>query len=601
MSAIVRSCWFFVVTGLYCWLLIACPSVIFAFPPGNDPTALKAKFNKAAQEGRKEEAGKWAYQVAFLSQQAGDHPMATLYYQEAVKYFKETNQPFWLAKANEGLGEVYYLTNKADDAFKSYNTALDLYRNLSDKSAFARALLRKTVLFTVTQRHTNAVQPLRQAIQLALESGDDSAAAHAYKQLAMVYERMGKKQEAAECQRLYSERLEAFAQQETNAIDALKKELSAENQRNAQQMAAANSAIRAREEEVKRMEAEKKAADAIRLQQEQQLQVLNQESKLREALLKQQESDLRFDRLLIYGAVAIVLFVGIAGLLVWRESTEKQQANQELARRNYEVLAQKQELERKNKEITDSLRYAEQIQSALLPAESTIGAFATDAFILYAPKDIVSGDFYWFGEFNDFALLAVADCTGHGVPGAFMSMIGNTLFHEIVSKKQVFQPSQVLEQMNKGIQTALKQHEKSNDDGMDVCLCYIHKRSAGQRRVIFSGAKRPLYVHTGGQMHEYKGDKKHIGGIHTQRTDRQFTDTELDLYEGDMLYLTTDGYADQANPEGRKFGSGRLKELLAKLSVETCFRQKVELQVELDQHRQHAPQRDDITLLGVRL
>ncbi|NLR93213.1 MULTISPECIES: tetratricopeptide repeat protein [Flammeovirga] len=277
-----------------------------------------------------------------------------------------------------------------------------------------------------------------------------------------------------------------------------------------------------------------------------------------------------------------------------------------------------QEIENKNKSITDSIRYAQTIQRAILPSNAKIQTGLLENFVYFRPKDIVSGDFYWFSKVeekinktsfskSDVAertFIAALDCTGHGVPGGFMSMIGNTLLNEIINQKQVFEPSKILDMLNEGVIDALHQENKSNDDGMDVCLCMVEKTVAGATKVVFSGAKRPLYVKEPGgtELLEYKGDNKSIGGVHRRKSSKvSFTNTVINVDPGTTIYLTTDGLQDQNNKNGRKFGKIQLTDLLFANAEKPMLEQKSALEKALTEHMGEIPQRDDITILGVRL
>lgn len=253
--------------------------------------------------------------------------------------------------------------------------------------------------------------------------------------------------------------------------------------------------------------------------------------------------------------------------------------------------------EREN--LLSSIRYAQRIQEAILPLNSKMNEALKEHFIIFKPKDNVSGDFYWLSKIQEKTVIAVVDCTGHGVPGAFMSMIGNTLLNHIVNERLIFDPAEILVNLHKGVRTALKQERNELDttDGMDVCLCVINSK---EKTLSFSGAKRPLYLVENGEFAEIKGDRKSIGGIQKE-VHRKFT-THKKIIESDLvLYLTTDGFGDQSNPEGKKFGTKRLKAFLQEISNNKIKTQKELVLSELASHQLEEEQRDDITVLGIRL
>lgn len=272
-------------------------------------------------------------------------------------------------------------------------------------------------------------------------------------------------------------------------------------------------------------------------------------------------------------------------------------------------------VEERNHYYTSGIRYAETIQKAILPDENVIKSVLKDYFILYRPKDIVSGDFYWFSHISEnvyeqitgeknksITFIAVIDCTGHGVPGAFMSMIGNTLLNEIVNQRHFFDPVRVLEMLNIKIRLSLKQEESYNVDGMDVCFCRLEKLPDSQQTLVsFTGARRPLYYKTSenSPLKELKGDRKVIGGL--QRKKRVFTNQKILLDPGGVLYLTTDGLLGLCNPDGQKFGSLQMKAFFEQQGHLPMVKQKAMLLEKISEHQQNAEQRDDMTVMGIRV
>ncbi len=256
------------------------------------------------------------------------------------------------------------------------------------------------------------------------------------------------------------------------------------------------------------------------------------------------------------------------------------------------------ELAEKNQQITDSILYARHIQEAILPSPVVLQQiFGEHRFIIYQPLSIVSGDFYWLARAQEEILAAVVDCTGHGVSGAFLSMIGHTLLNKLVVEDQIVDPAYILQELHNGVRSALQQETGDTRDGMDVCLCRIH---ADRQHVTFAGAKRPLYYVSQQELQEIKGDRKSIGG-QQKEAERIFTNHSITVQPGDMLYLCSDGLADQANPDGKKFGSKQVKALLREVASLPVQEQERLIRDSLQAHQQDEPQRDDITLLGVRV
>ncbi len=288
--------------------------------------------------------------------------------------------------------------------------------------------------------------------------------------------------------------------------------------------------------------------------------------------------------------------------------TQIKLAEQEILQRNEEINAQKEKLvlqnrkiEIQNQNINASISYAKDIQQAILPIDSNLQQYF-EHFVIYKPKDIVSGDLYWFSEIGSYVFLAVIDCTGHGVPGAFMSMIANRLISSVVNEQNIFSPAEILKHLDLGVSKALKQDQTENKDGMDVCLIRLDKQE-NNVEMIFAGAKRSLIYYDGQkkEIRTIKGDRTSIGGITERRKELNFTNKGLSLKKGDILYLSSDGYIDQNNTNRKRFGTKRLMILLREIAHLDMNEQRSILLKVMQEFQGSAEQRDDITLLVVKL
>lgn len=254
------------------------------------------------------------------------------------------------------------------------------------------------------------------------------------------------------------------------------------------------------------------------------------------------------------------------------------------------------ELRNKNEQLISSIRYAQRIQNATLPSPEDLVSTFSHAFVVYMPRDIVSGDFFWFSINQNQALIAVVDCTGHGVPGALLSMMGHSLLNQIINQQGISSPALILEHLDERIRAALRQEQGADStDGMELCLCRF---DADSKKLSFAGSRRPLYLVRDGNLIEHKGDRRAIGG-RPRPNAPDFTQKDIQLQSGDRIYLTTDGYADQASPMGKKYGSRRLKSLLQSLSEQPFSQHKQALINTMRTHRGSHVQVDDITLLGM--
>ncbi|MBU0764521.1 MAG: SpoIIE family protein phosphatase, partial [Bacteroidetes bacterium] len=377
-----------------------------------------------------------------------------------------------------------------------------------------------------------------------------------------------------------------------------------------------------------------------------------------------QKAEIKGQKLVIMFAGVFLLFLIVFLIIVLRQNKAKKRANVMLESQNLKitqqkneieaqrdeieaqrdeitaqrdlVVAQKEQIEEIHEELTDSISYAERIQKAILPAGAFISEVVSEHFIMYRPRDVVSGDFYFVRKISRWLLAAVADCTGHGVPGGFMSMMGVAFLSEIVVKEHITGSAQVLEELRNKIITAL--HQSGNGraeedveretcgsgqgsgkvsyitdvkDGMDIAFCAI---DTGSMKCQFAGANNPLYFiqnvsHPADvkHLHEIKGDKMPIG-IHTRMN--AFTNHEFQLNRGDTLYMFTDGYIDQIGGErGKRFKSNQFRGLLTKVSSSPLHEQAEVLELTLDKWQGHInpktgntyEQIDDICVMGVRM
>lgn len=250
-------------------------------------------------------------------------------------------------------------------------------------------------------------------------------------------------------------------------------------------------------------------------------------------------------------------------------------------------------------QMTQSIIYASQIQKALLPNDAKILQYVAEYFCIYQPKDVVSGDFYWFLKQENKLFFAAVDCTGHGVPGGFMSMMGSTLLNNIVGDSNVYSPALILDLMHEGIKKELNQLETGNSDGMDACLICIEPQE-NEFKITFCGAKRPLIIFKDNEMIELKGTRRSIGGVQMPILPN-FENQIIMLKKNDALYLTSDGFIDTPNENRDKFGLARLQKMIYKYANTSMESQKRFLSEALELFRQDSPQRDDILMVGIRL
>jgi len=306
------------------------------------------------------------------------------------------------------------------------------------------------------------------------------------------------------------------------------------------------------------------------------------------------------------GFIAVILII----IVIIYAYVQKRKANKKIIEQNEQILEANEELivlneaiSKQKNEIVDSINYAQRIQSAMLPPESYVTELLNENFILYKPRDIVSGDFYWIKQVNQYIVLVAADCTGHGVPGAFMSMLGMSYLNEIVQRREITQANQVLNELRKQIKYSLRQHGQRDEskDGIDMALCVMDLKSM---KMQYSGANNPLYlikdVKGTPELKEIKADRMPLG--YYQGKDISFVNHDIQLDMGDSFYIFSDGYIDQkGGEENKKFMSKNFKKLLLEIHDQPMYDQKDILDKALLDWMGSNSQMDDILVIGVRV
>ncbi|TAE70323.1 MAG: hypothetical protein EAZ85_11895 [Bacteroidetes bacterium] len=288
------------------------------------------------------------------------------------------------------------------------------------------------------------------------------------------------------------------------------------------------------------------------------------------------------------------------------QKAEMQELNEELNQLNEElsttidtISEQKEKIESQNEDIIQSINYAKRIQEAVMHPVSYIQEVIPESFILYKPRDVVSGDFYFITEHNQKIFIAAVDCTGHGIPGAFMSFLGNDLMTEIIINRNIQEADIILNKMNKGIRKILRQEETKNRDGMDIALVVIDNN---KKIVEFAGAKNPLIYIQNEQLFYIKGDNKHIGG--EQKEEKIFTKHQISIQNTTTFYIFSDGFQDQfGGQENRKFMINRLKQTLLSIHQKPFKEQQNQLDVIIEDWKREGRenQTDDILLIGFKV
>jgi serine phosphatase RsbU (regulator of sigma subunit) len=575
----------------------------------------------------KEEA-KILLNMANLYQKTGDYGNSATFCLQSLQINETRNDTFAIAVCRLTLGNIYYSQKDDRSALFNYITALEMNKSSERNPGFeAAAASNIGAILDKREQYDSALIYLRMAEQTFRRIGADSKVSMAVNNIANCYLHMGKLDSA-----LWYARYALGMNLKLNRPDGLVGNLGTLGQihdgsgnrdsalhyfRHAmhiamkhnlkQHLVEAYYSLASVHEDLRAYDSSlfylRKYIDLNELlhgeeeqsRVDQEKQKYNISKKDQELKLKQAEAELQQEAL---NNRIILLFAGIAVLLLfsallYTRFRSKNKLADVLEKKNREITLQKDE-------ITDSINYARRIQDSILAPIHTVKQTLPDSFILYLPKDVVSGDFYWIDTINNQRIFAAVDCTGHGVPGALMSVVGFNLLNRAVNELRLTKPSDILRELDYGVNKLLRQSESENTvkDGMDIALCSYNPET---RILQYAGVFNPLYIIRNGNLQQVKADKSPIG-VNVNGVVDTFTNHEIQMYSGDMVYLFSDGYADQfGGPQGKKFKYNRLREALLSLSKLELSEQETELKRVFNNWKGTLDQVDDVLVIGVRI
>jgi serine phosphatase RsbU (regulator of sigma subunit) len=535
--------------------------------------------------------------MGLISKYIGKNDKALEYYTRSLKLKEEIGDLTAICNSYNNIGLLYYETGEYQKSKPYYLRALEMGRKNGDSSSVAMVLGNIALLYNEQYDTENALKYYKPSLDIYEKLGDKNGQATILANIGMVYHR---KRDLPKCVEYNMRALAMF--REMGARDwvteiyknlyqvyALSKDFDKAYDYHVKYVQLKDSIFteennKAYAEIETKYESEKKQKE---------IELLNQRAQI-------QTIELNKNRVILYSFIGGFILILLMSLVIYNRYKLKRTANVLLEKQNSEISGQKNVIEEKNKDITDSIHYAKRIQDAILPSPDKILHSLPGSFVLFRPKDIVSGDFYYFNELGDAEMIiAAADCTGHGVPGAFMSILGFNALEQAINENKQKEPSGILNQINAIISTTLNQgnKEQSVKDGMDIALCHIDKKS---RQIRYAGANNPLWVISGNELFEYKANKKPIGV--SEGTDSGFISHTIQLKEGDAFYLFSDGYADQFGGEkGKKFKYKQLKELLLSFQDQPMKEQHDTLDTVMNKWKGNLEQIDDILIIGGKL
>lgn len=501
--------------------------------------------------------------IGNVYQKVSDFSNALRFHNKAYEIRKSLNEPSDLAISLINLGTIYSELGKYQMALKFQKESLIINEEIGDKTGIEVAYVALCFTYYQLCEYKVAIQYGIDALNLATEVNDIETIVEANRLLSLIYE----KTKNFEKSLIHYEEYVILK-------DSL---FSSKN-------------------------IEKTIQTQLQFEYEKKTLAIQLEHEKKEALTLSENKN----QLIILIFISIILaFVILFSIYTYRNYSLKRKANNLIILQKLEVENQKNIIEEKNFDITSSIKYAKRIQDAILPSNNTISIIFSEFFVLYKPKDIIGGDFYWVSDAitkyqETFAMAAVGDCTGHGVPGALMSIIGNNYLRLCEREPSVNRPSEALDFINLGISKTLRQeYSKSTiQDGIDMVFIAIDYKNS---KLYFSGAKNPIYIIRERVLNEYKGDRHPIGAYIGEEM-KKFTNHEISIKKGDCIYMFSDGFADQfGGPNKKKFMYSKFKNLLIEISEQEMNEQHKILEEAFEKWKGTADQVDDVCVFGIRI
>lgn len=526
----------------------------------------------------------------------GRREEAIKHYNLALAHYSKTQNSFEIARVQNNIGNLYYSAEQFEEALKHYESSLRVKDSLNDRAGVAMSLNNIGNVYGTLGDFSKSRDYFIRSLKISQELNDHYNIAMTTNNIGLLYQLEGDSTEA-----LNYVRRSLLAAYNIGAKDLVKDAYLAMSEIHKQfgnYKAALNAYLKY--EEVKdSLLNEENTKHINELQEKYNAAKQEQKIAIQQVSLDREREFNRSLYWIIGLIVGILLLVVFFSVYLIRLNKERRLKNLQLSAQKEVIEMKNLELFEKNKNITDSITYASRIQQAILPPDELIRRQFPESFVLFKPKDIVSGDFYWLEKVGDKTVFAVADCTGHGVPGAFVSIAGSNLLMEAVSVYKLTKPHEILNAINKGLSRMLHQEHLSENvrDGMDIALCvFDHADST----LHYSGAFNPLWIFREGHLIETSANKFPVGA-YKDNEEVVFSGNEIKIQPGDILYIFSDGYPDQfGGPNGKKLKYSGFKKLIGEILPLSMQEQKNRLSSTFDQWKGELEQIDDVCIMGIR-
>jgi serine phosphatase RsbU (regulator of sigma subunit) len=597
---------------ILCCIFITQVSLNFSNAQGNISVSQVQEFealaNKYESSGNFNEAAKYLNKIAYFYWDQHDYGSSTSYFERSLALNEKLGNKNSIAVINCNLGVINSDQKNYQAALPFFEKSLGIRKEMKDKLGQASQLVNIGMALQNLKNYSASVAKLESALDLAKEGNNVGLMKNCYHLLAESYDKMGNTSKSFEYFNYFSA---LDKQDQKKEIQQTKEELQVLASKKAQEeklRIQKEKELESNNQKLKATEMELHQNEEVAQERNLEINLLNKDKELKDASIQKKDKLIENELHTIYLVIACsVLLAGLA-LVSFKNFREKAKANKLLHQQAEEIKAQSANLEKalgeiktQSDKIKGSITYAQRIQGAMLPSLDKLRKYFPESFIFFRPRDIVSGDFYWFGSDEksdgDF-IIAVCDCTGHGVPGAFMSMLGHN-FLDVINQRGIFTTNEILDELHLGIRKSLHQDTTDNRDGMDAAIC---KYRINEKIVEFSGAKNSVYYIKDNQLTEIKGDVNAIGGLQKEEK-RTFSKHEIQIDQPTTFYLFSDGYPDQFGGEqGKKFMYNKLKELLLRIHTKPLEEQRAILEETMDQWQNNKhKQIDDMLIIGFRV
>ena len=546
-------------------------------------------------------------------------------FKSSLEYTKALGNKNGVRELTNSIAMIYSDLENYTDAMEQFKLVLDFDKQSGNKERLISTYNNIALVESYLKQYQNAITHLNQSLELAQGLNNLKLIRACYGQLAEVYDKLGDKTNWIKYSDLFLTFDKAVKEKEMQQMK-LESELKvsqavAERQKKEAELLTQTFKLKGAQDSLDK-------AAKLAKEQQMELDLVNQKMLLteQEKELGEKQNQIRNQKIVLISLSVFFVVVIAFSFLLLRENKQKKIANKlleasnlqlveknELLKKQFETIDQQnktldirnKEIEKKNQTITSSINYARKIQEAILPSKRAIKQNLPDSFIFYRPKDIVSGDFYWFSKREEILFIAAVDCTGHSVPGAFMSMIGNTLLNEIINEKQIYNPAEILEKLDVGVSNALKSEGDENNlqDGMDITLYHINYK---YNKLLVSCAKHTSFVFVDDKLNEVNGRILSIGEKlpenNTNISITKFVTHEFPITSNTYAYMFSDGYIDQiGGPIQRKFMQEKLKGLLLEHHQRNLNEQYEVIESSFDEWRGANSQMDDVLVIGLKL